>query len=117
MRLRNLPVLVLAATAAVATGCASHLWLGVRGTITLRRSVSSTAIIAVTDSAARATEPCGHTTIVSVGPDTRIVHEDGTSADTSILAVGRTVSVFLLENGGILQSCPAQAYAAKIVVH
>ena len=62
-------------------------------------------------------EACGHATLFTLGPDTWIVHEDGTSADTSALVVGRRVSVFITDNTTILQSCPPITDAKKVIVH
>jgi hypothetical protein len=62
-------------------------------------------------------EPCGHATLFTFGRDIRIVHEDGTAADTSALVVGRRVSVFITDNTVIIQSCPPITYARKVIVH
>ncbi len=119
MLLRNALMLSLsAASLLLAPACASHSYYLIRtGTITLRLVDDHSPSMLVGDSGVSPLNACGHGAIVSFGPDTRIVYEDGTRADTSALTVGRKVSAFMGDDGVILESCPPKAYAAKVIVH
>ena len=119
MLLRNLATPSIGAVSIlVATACASHSYYLIRtGIITSRRADDHSQTMFVGDSGVSRLHACGHGALVSFGPDTKIVYENGTRADTSALTIGRKVSAFIEDEGVILQSCPPQAYANKVVVH
>ena len=71
----------------------------------------------VIDDTAFARNPCGHGTLFTIGSDTRVVNDNGARLDTSALAVGRRVSVFVTDNTILLESCPPETVAGKIIVH
>jgi len=71
----------------------------------------------VIDDTAFARNPCGHATLFTIGSDTYVVNDNGARMDTSALAVGRRVSVFVRDNAVILQSCPAETFAGRVIVH
>jgi len=71
----------------------------------------------VIDDTAFARKPCGHATLFTIGSDTRVLNENGARMDTSALAIGRRVSVFVMDNTIILESCPPETFADKVVVH
>jgi len=60
----------------------------------------------VIDDTAFARNPCGHGTLFTIGSDTHIENDNGARLDTSALAVGRRVSVFVTDNTILLESCP-----------
>ena len=122
MLYRQLLVALILIVAAIGTACQTVSYRLFRaGIITSRdpRGVANTAVPAmfVIDDTAFARNPCGHATLFTIGSDTRVVRENGARTDTSALVVGRRVSVFITDNTIILQSCPAETYAAKVVVH
>jgi hypothetical protein len=71
----------------------------------------------VIDDTAFARERCERGALFTIGPETRVVQENGARTDTSALAVGRRVSVFVADGTIILESCPPETHAAKVVVH
>ena len=91
------------------------------GTITSRapRGVAHTWVPAmlVVDDTTFSRRPCGHGTLFTLAPDVRVFHENGARADTGALTVGRRVSVFVTDGTILLQSCPPETDAAKVVVH
>ncbi len=106
----------------LASACHSYSYRLLRvGTITSRspRGVANTPVPAmlVIDDTAFARNPCGHATLFTIGSDTYVVNDNGARMDTSTLAVGRRVSVFVRDNTVILQSCPAETFAGKVIVH
>ena len=109
-------------SAVLATACHTYSSRLLRvGTIASRspRNVANTRVPAmfVIDDMAFARNPCGHATLFTIGSDTRVVNENGARMDTSALAVGRRVSVFVTDNTIILESCPPETFAEKVIVH
>jgi len=114
--LKSLAIHVGCASMLFALACASRSYYLVRTGIITTRSADSPAML-VADSGVSPRDACGHGAIVSFGPSTKVVNEDGTRADTSALRVGRKVSAFIGEDDVILQSCPPRAHATKLVLH
>ena len=113
-----LPIALLSVVALSLTACPSYSYHLVQvGTIASRAPRGSVPAMFVIDDTTFMREACGHATLFTFGPDTRIVHEDATSADTSALVVGRRVSVFITDNTIILESCPPITDAKKVIVH
>ena len=90
------------------------------GIITSRapRGVGQTLVPAmlVTGDTSSSHHPCGRT-IFYLNDDVRVVRENGSSADTGALTLGRRVSVYIAKDQGIFLSCPGITSAAKIVLH
>ena len=61
-----------------------------------------------------AREPCAAQARLGIGGRTEVLR-DGLPVDTGQLIVGRRVSVWI--TGVVLQSCPPQAGAARVVLH
>ena len=112
------PFAILSATTALA-GCHSYSFFQ-DGIITSRapRGVGHTLVPAmiVTDDTASPRRPCGRT-LFYLNPDVRVVRENGSSADTGALTLGRRVSVYTAKDAAIFLSCPPITSAAKIVLH
>jgi len=118
VRAQDLLFALLTVVTLVVAACHSYSYHLLQvGTITSRAPHGSLPAMFVIDDTAFKREACGHATSFTFGPHTRIVHEDGTSADTAALTVGRRVSVFVDDNTAIFQSCPPQTDAKKIIVH
>ncbi len=60
---------------------------------------------------------CGHGTLFTLGPETRVISEDGDRVDTAALTLGRRVSVFVGDGTLVLESCPPITHAAKVILH
>ena len=122
MLYRRLLAAVIGIVALIGTACQTASYRLFRTGIILSREprgIANTAVPAmfVIDDTAFARNPCGHATLFIIGPDTRVVRENGERTDTSALTVGSRVSVFITDGTIILQSCPPETDASKVVVH
>jgi hypothetical protein len=123
MRSRNaVSTVLLALAAGLLIGChvrADHLFQV--GTIISRAphrvAHDSVPAMFVIDDTTFRRNACGHGTLFTFGPGTRVVREDGGRADTSALTLGRRVSVFVGDGTLVLESCPPITHAAKVVLH
>jgi hypothetical protein len=110
---------LLSATALVTICCFSSPQLLQTGIITSRmpRGVGTRlvpAMLVVDDSSLRP-RACGHTLYYLT--HVRVVHENGSNADTAALTIGRRVSIFVTKDQAVYLSCPPITSAAKVVIH
>ncbi len=112
--------LLLSTTALVTICCFSSPRLFQVGVITSRapRGVGNRIVPAmlVLDDTTLHPRPCGRT-LYYLTDHVRVVHENGSSADTSVLTIGRRVSVYVTKDQAVYLSCPPITSAAKVVVH
>jgi hypothetical protein len=110
---------LLVATVLATICCFSSPQLLQTGIITSRmpRGVGTRlvpAMLVVDDSSLRP-RACGHTLYYLT--HVRVVHENGSNADTAALTIGRRVSIFVTKDQAVYLSCPPITSAAKVVIH
>lgn len=116
-----LSICLISVVATTLPACQRQYRLFQTGTITSRAPIviaqDSVPAMFVVDDTSFSSRPCTNATRFFLTRDTRVLHHDGTLADTAGLVLGRRVSVFIRENESIFESCPPVTTAAKVILH